>query len=248
MLPRRFKPNKRYQKLSITVEDTKPYLLTQVQMNDSTRIQTKLLIDTGASHGLLLDAESDSKIMVPAKHISSFIGRGLGGVITGQVGRIKSISIGEYTIKRVIANFPDPNSYNDSIKDIKSVYRNGSIGGEILSRFKIIFNFPEEKVYLKKNASFGREFRYNLSGLTIRAQGVNLRNFEITNVRENSSAQKANVKAGDTILSIGGESASELDLNGVDSMVNSNPGKRIVLELERNGKKIRVEFVLENQI
>ncbi len=248
MLPHRFRPKRKYQKLTISVEDTKPYLLTRVDMNDSMRIQAKLLVDTGASHGLLLDPESDSKIKVPAKHINSLIGRGLGGVITGQIGRIKSIDLGNYTIPGVIANFPDPNSYADSIKDGKSVFRNGSLGGEILSRFKIIFNFPEEKVYLKKNASFKNEFHYNLSGLTVKAQGEDLRNYEITNVRENSSADKANIKVGDSILSIGSEPASELDLNRIDSMLNSKPGKTITMEIERNGKKIKVEFVLQNQI
>jgi Aspartyl protease/PDZ domain len=248
MLPHRFKPKRKYQKLKISVEDTKPYFFTQVEMNDSTRIQAKLLVDTGASHGLLLDPESDSKIKVPAKHINSLIGRGLGGVIMGQIGRIKNISIGSYTIPGVIANFPDPNSYNDSIKDTRSVFRNGSIGGEILSRFKIIFSFPDEKMYLKKNAAFKKEFHYNLSGLTVKAQGENLRNFEITNVRESSSADKAKVKVGDAILSIGGEAASELDLNRIDSMLNSAPGKTVFMEILRNGEKISVEFVLENQI
>ncbi len=248
MLPYRFKPRGKYQKLKITVEDTKPYLLTQVELNDSTRILAKLLVDTGASHGILLDPQSDSKIKAPAKHINSLIGRGLGGVITGKIGRLKSISIGKYVIPGVIANFPDINSYTDSIKDSRSIFRNGSIGGEVLSRFHIIFNFPEEKMYLKKNASFKKEFHYNLSGLTVKAQGDNLRNFEVTNVRENSSADKAKVKAGDKILSIGGEPASELDLNRIDSILNSKPNKRIVMEIERNGLKMTIEFVLENQI
>ena len=103
-------------------------------------------------------------------------------------------------------------------------------------------------MYLKKNASFKKEFHYNLSGLTVKAQGDNLRNFEVTNVRENSSADKAKVKAGDKILSIGGEPASELDLNRIDSILNSKPNKRIVMEIERNGLKMTIEFVLENQI
>ena len=156
--------------------------------------------------------------------------------------------MGKYTIPGVIASFPDANSYGDTLKDSRSVFRNGSIGGEILGRFTVIFNFPTEKIYFKRNSSFNKEFHYNLSGITVKARGEDLHNFEITDVRENSSAHKANVKTGDSILAINGERASELDLNKADAILNSRPGKRIVLEVEREGKTIVLEFMLVNQI
>jgi hypothetical protein len=219
-----------------------------VEINDSTRLVSKLLIDTGASHGLLLDPESNDKLMVPLRHINSIIGRGLGGVIMGKIGRIKRIHLGKYKVGHVIANFPDPNSYSDTLRNSKAVFRNGAIGGEILSRFKIIFDFPDEKVYLKKNTTFKKEFHYNLSGLTVKAQGESLRNFEITDVRFNSAAQKADIKAGDWIVSVNDEFTREIDLNRLNDILNSQPGKRVMLEIERNGKRIKREFRLENQI
>src|SRR5882762_480754 len=78
MLPKRFKSHRKYEELAITVQDTKPYLVTTIKVNDSSRLQAKLLIDTGASHGLLLDPRSDTAIQVPTRNIKSIIGRGLG--------------------------------------------------------------------------------------------------------------------------------------------------------------------------
>lgn len=248
MLPKRFKPGRRYQALDIHIEDTKPYLFAQVNMTDSVRLKAKFLVDTGASHGLLMDPESDPAIRIPARHINHIIGRGLGGVITGQIGRIKSLQLGQYELPQVIANFPDPNSYTDSIKDNKSVFRNGSIGGEILSRFNIIFDFPHEKMYLKKNSSFRKQFHYNLSGITVKAQGENLHEFKIVNVRVNSAADKANVKVGDILYTVDDQPASELDLNRIETILNRQPGKTIYMEVLRDGQKIRLRFVLENQI
>jgi predicted aspartyl protease len=247
-LPEFFKAPRKFQELPMVVQDTKPYVYTEIEMTDSARLKTKLLMDTGASHGLILEPESDSIIKVPPQHINSIIGRGLGGVITGKIGRIKSLEIGKYKINSVLANFPDINSYNDTLKTSRHVFRNGAIGGEILSRFDVIFNFPADKVYFKKNAAFGKKFYFNLSGVTIKARGARLRKFEITDVRKDSSAEKADIKVGDVILFINGIAVTSLDLNQVNGYLNSKPGRRISFDMERNGERIKRVFKLENQI
>lgn len=246
--PEKFKPRGKFISLPITVEDTKPYIVTNVVMSDSTTTSAKLLIDSGASHGLILEPDSDEKLSVPPTHISSIIGRGLGGVITGQIGRIKALELGKYSVENVIANFPDPNSYMDTLKTSRVVARNGAIGGEILSRFRVIFNFPHEKVYLRKNPSFRKKFYYNMSGITLKAIGSGLKRFEITNIRVNSPAERAGLHEGDHILAINGIATSELELNSVNAYFNTKPGKRIVLEVDREGQRMRKEFNLENQI
>lgn len=248
MLPERFRERPRFMKMPITIEDTKPYVHSFVEVSDTARVPVKLLLDSGASHGLILEPDSGQHIATPAVHIKSIIGRGLGGIITGRIARINSLHLGKYEIEDVIANFPDENSYMDTLKTSRVVARNGAIGGEILSRFTIIFNFPKETVYLRKNPAFKKKFYYNLSGLTVKAKGARLRKYEITDVRENSAAHKAGIQIGDNILSINGLPATELDLNTVNGLFNLRPGKRVVIVLERNAKTIKKEMRLENQI
>ncbi len=237
----------RYQSIPISVEDTKPYLKTDIETTDGKKIRVKLLVDSGASHGLLLDPQSDSSIRPPDNTVSSIIGRGLGGEITGKVGRIKTLHLGEYLINSPIANFPDPNSYFDSLKTGLTA-RNGSIGGEVLNRFIVGFDFSKQTMYLKKNAAFKKPFYYNLSGLTIKAKGVRLNVFEITEVRERSAADRSGLKAGDVILSLNGLSNAMLDLNTVNATLNSKPGKKISLQVDRKGEKLKIEFRLEDII
>ena len=50
--------------------------------------------------------------------------------------------------------------------------RNGSIGGEILKRFTVIFNYPEKQIYLKKGAHFSNPSHYNMSGIEMQNEGV----------------------------------------------------------------------------
>lgn len=247
MLPEKFHKRRRFQTIPISIEDTKPYLLAPVVFENGLILNAKLLVDSGASHGLMLEPQSDSIIQVPRHTVSTLIGRGLGGEIVGKVGRINSITLGSFRLDRVIANFPDPNSYSDSIK-IGNVFRNGAIGGEILSRFVVIFNFPEGKVYLKKNAAFKQNFYYNLSGVTLKAKGSQLNTFEVTAVREQSPSQHGGILPGDIVLSVNGILVKDLDLNVINGFLNSKPGRKIKLEISRKGEKFKKEIELKDEI
>ncbi len=248
MLPEKFKPRGRFKEFPITIEDTKPYIQAKVKIADTTTVNAKLLIDSGASHGLILEPNSAEQIITPEKNIKSIIGRGLGGVITGRIARIRSLTLGGYQVENVIANFPDENSYADTLKNSRVIVRNGAIGGEILSRFSVIFNFSKETVYLKKNPAYRKKFYYSLSGLTLKAKGARLRSYEITDVRAGSAADKAGLLVGDLVLSVNGLPASDLDLNTVNGLFNLKPGKKITVEISRKGELIKKRFALENQI
>ncbi len=246
--PDKFVPKRKFEMLPIEVDDTKPYIAATVQINDSTRSIIKLLIDTGASHGLILETNSSPLIQLPPKHINSIIGRGLGGVITGQIGRIGSLKLGRYEITDVLTNFPDPNSYMDSLKHNRTVFRNGALGGEVLSRFTVVFNLPYGKIYLKKNSAFKKSFYFNQSGLTVKAEGLTLRKFKITDVRVNSAAEKVGIQIGDVIQMINGTPAVGLELNNINAILSSKPGKNISIHIEREGKIFKKTFLLENPI
>lgn len=246
-VPSRFTKKRKYQSIPIKIEDTKPYVTTSVVLADGTQLTAKLLVDSGASHGLMLEPTSDARIKVPDSTVSSVIGRGLGGEITGKVGRVEALRLGTYEIKNAIANFPDPNSYFDSLK-LGATQRNGAIGGEVLSRFTVIFNFPKEEMYIKKNSSFKKKFHYNLSGLTVKAKGSRLNVFEVTEVRDRSVADGAGVLIGDLILNINGVETKTLDLNTINGFFNQKPGKKINLVVNRKGQQLRMSFELEDQI
>ena len=246
-LPQYFKPKRSFEVLHISIEDTKPYVQVPVEMSDGKVINAKLLVDSGASHGLMLDPASSKLICVPEKHVSSLIGRGLGGLITGQIARIKSLNLGKYRIENPIASFPDANSYIDTLK-ASDVFRNGSVCGEILSRFTTIYNFPEEKIYLKRNSAFDKKFFFNMSGITLKAKGANLRKYEITDVRKDSEADRAGVQNGDELVGINGLSTADMDLNNINGYFNASPGKKIKMEIVRQGERFMKTIALVSPI
>jgi hypothetical protein len=245
--PEKFHPSKRYQEIPMLIEDTKPFILTPLIVNSTNMLTAKLLVDTGASHGLMLEPTSDNRIVVPEHMVSTVLGRALGGVITGKTGRIESLELGKYKLDHVLANFPDSNSYMDTLKH-SITFRNGSIGGEILTRFKVIFNFPQGKLYLKKNSEFKKEFFLNLSGLDLKAKGSKLNVYEVMDVRNLSPANKAGVLQGDLIISVNGLLTKDLRLNQINAMLNSSPGRKVRIEVERNKVVQKLEFRLESQL
>ena len=245
--PEKFHPRKKYQEIPMLIEDTKPFILTPISIDPSNILTAKLLVDTGASHALLLEPTSDKRIIVPENRVSTVLGRALGGIITGKTGRIKTIELGKLVMPNVITNFPDSNSYLDTLKH-SVTFRNGSIGGEILSRFTVVFNFPHGKLYLKKNGDYKKPFFLNLSGLEMKAKGSKLDVYEVMEVRRLSPAQQAGLCEGDLIISVNGILTKDMRLNQVNAMLNSAPGKKVRLEIERNKVKQKLEFRLQSQI
>jgi Aspartyl protease/PDZ domain len=243
--PKAFKVKRKFQALDISVEDTKPFLKVPVSL--PTKKTLKLLVDTGASHGLMLDPESDNDIQVPEKNVATVIGRALGGEITGKIGRVQALELGKYSLSRLIANYPDPNSYMDTLRS-SSVVRNGSIGGEVLSRFTVVFHYSAEKIYIQKNSSYKKEFQNNLSGITLKAKGARLKTFEIIEVRAKSVADRAEIKKGDILINLNGSPIEGYNLNEINGVFNSKAGKKVLLLLDREGEKIRKTITLEEEI
>lgn len=247
MTPSKLRIGRKYETIPMTIEDTKPYLVATIAQRNGESKKLKLLVDSGASHSMLLEPRSDPTIEVPGDAFSCTVGRGLGGEIRGKTGRVKELSLGRFKMLEVIANYPDPNSYVDTLK-LGRTFRHGTIGGEILTRFTVIYDFSKEQIHLKKNSDFKKGFYYNLSGLTLRAKGTSLNSFEITDVRKASSSDKAGLLVGDEIVNVNGISATELNLNQLNGYLNLKPGKKIMVSVKRKNALLSKKIILENTL
>ncbi len=241
--PADFKPKRSFTEITVLVEDSKPYLQADISMDDSSRFSGKFMVDTGASHALLVNENSMANINVPERNLKTDIGRGLGGPISGEIAYIEKVKIGKFSFKDLIASFPDPESYPDTIG---LVYRNGTIGGELLSRFTVIFDYFNQKLYLRKNSRYKKPFGYNMSGLTVIAEGKELKKFQITDVRKDSPAYEAGLKEDDYIEFVNGIPIEKIGLNDLYKLFNFGQGKKINLIITRNGETQRVKFRLRD--
>lgn len=243
--PYSYKPKRKRNVIHLEVQDTKPYIHTNFQLQDGTTINAKLMLDTGASHSLLLDLDSHPELKLPEKVVRANLGRGLGGDINGYIGRIGSIEFGKYSFDNVITSWPDRGSFANILR---RTGRQGTLGGGLLSRFTVVIDYFNGNLYYRKNQNFNNQFEYDMSGIEIRATGQKLNHFIISQLRKDSPATKVDLQLGDEIVAINGHLTKELTLGEVNSFFRSREGRKIRLELLRDDQKIVRKIRLERAI
>lgn len=248
--PKKFRRRKYYkqryfERIPMTVERRKPYVSARIAQKDGDKANVKLMVDTGASHAVLLNPTTHNKISVPEEHLSSLLGRGLGGEIFGLVGRIDNIKINRFEFDDVVVFYPNEQHYGYGLR---SGDRNGTIGGELLSHFNYVINYPDGWLYLRESDEFERTFEFDLSGLEIISFGNQYEMVMVKDVREESPAWNAGVRRGDIIESINGKDAQRTSLNFINALIRSKVGKRIFMRLKRGEEVVKVRFELERLI
>ncbi len=151
----------------------KPYIDVEARIDTVNDIATplKLLIDTGGSDAMWLFEDTKDIIKTPIKNFKDILGEGISGTIYGNRSKIPYVSLGRFMLKEPTVSFLDSTSTFNA-RQFKE--RNGSIGGNILRRFKVWIDYPNKKITLKKNASLKAGFFYNMSGLRIVYDGQEL--------------------------------------------------------------------------
>lgn len=239
-------PNSKFEIPKVWFKRSKPYIFSNIKLDNGKSVPVKLLMDTGASLSLMIHTNTDSLLEVPDHVVRSNIGMGLGGYLEGVIGRIPELNLCENIyLNGVTTNFQDIQNVIDTI------YlngRNGIVGNQVLSRFTMIIDYNKEKIYLQPNKRFHQKFKYDRSGLSIISSGLSHNTFSVSYVVTGSPAQDAGIKVGDEIRNINGLPASIFNLEEVLYKLQGKIGKRIRLTLKRDGQRIKVSFRLRELI
>lgn len=159
---------KKFEKLPISIEGQKPYLVTEVQQSKDF-FPAKMLVDLGNSDALWLFPNRIPHFNYNRPNIDDFLGRGFNGDIYGKRSRIHAVKLGKSTLNEPIASMPS----EESVKSMNFAKgRIGSIGSDILKRFTIVFDYPNNNLYIKKSKTVKDPFKFNMSGLDIKHDGM----------------------------------------------------------------------------
>ena len=243
--PEYYRPKKKLKILPIALEDSKPFLIGEVTMLNDKSLSAKLMMDTGASHSILLHTGTHESIEIPEEKIFTTLGRGLGGNIEGYIGRVKKVKIIDYQFQEVIGSFPASEML---VELFKPNNRQGTIGGGLLSKFVVTIDYFNENIYLKKGKGFKKGFEYNMSGIEVKAIGTDLDTYVINELTAESPAERAGLMPGDIILNINGHNSANVKLNDINAFFRSKAGRKINLIVLREGERIKKSFRLEQVI
>ncbi|MEA5459208.1 aspartyl protease family protein [Arcicella sp. LKC2W] len=227
----KYKPSKG-ERFPITIEENKPYLSTIELINDTQNLPLKVILDTGAGHAISLDANQKNSIPMPEKIVKAQLGRGLSGIINGNLGRIPMLKIGKFEIKNLVASFPDSASYR--IRGVDLTERQGNIGCEFLRRFKVTFNYRDQYIVLKPiNRRMKEPFEHNMSGIELMARGEDYHEFMVDRIIENSPAELAGLQQGDRVIFINNKSSKDVTISEIYKIFQKGEGKPINLMVKR---------------
>ncbi|MDD3003936.1 PDZ domain-containing protein [Flavobacterium sp.] len=154
--------------VAVTLEKSKPYITIQIALENQF-FEAKCLVDSGNSDGLWLFESKSDKIKIPDQNFEDYLGRGFSGDIFGKRAMVSRFMLNRFSFQEIIGAFPDA----VSLANVKMVdQRVGSIGGEVLKRFNVIFDYKNAKMYLQKNSFYNEKFRYNTTGITLHHSGL----------------------------------------------------------------------------
>jgi hypothetical protein len=170
--------------------------LFTAMLKDNRDVTERFIFDSGAGLCLLLskDFVEDSSIIKKARPIYTTQAEGLGGKKIMQLTVVKEVRIGPYKFKQVPVHIFD-DEYNVTTYPLLG----GLIGNDLLRRFNLIINYPEQRIYLKPNTHSIENFDYAYTGLGIYQVDAEIR---VIDIIPGSPGDIAGFKTGDVIFSI----------------------------------------------
>lgn len=159
---------KSFKQETISIEENKPYYVSNI-VTGGKEYHTKMLIDTGNSDAVWLFLNKAEDIALPQKNVPDYLGRGFSGNVYGHRARVEDFTFGKKVFKMPIVTYPDSTSIV-SVNFVKD--RVGSIGGEVLSRFSVFFDYPKHVLYSKPNGKINLPFNFNMSGIEVQHDGL----------------------------------------------------------------------------
>jgi C-terminal processing protease CtpA/Prc len=121
-----------------------------------------------------------------------------------------------------------------------------NLGGGVLKRFSVTFDYDARKMYLVPNADFDKPDTFDRSGTWIMGDGEALK---VVAVAPSGAAEKAGLKVGDRIVAIDGAPAKSKSVSDWRGTWRERPaGTHVKLKVAGGGAERNVDLVLIDAI
>lgn len=207
-------------------------------------LDVRIAIDTGSRLSLSLHAPFVRDHDLAARYRAapeSVLGWGVGGPSRGRPARLGTLRLGDLRIGGIVGDLATGNTGSAANPDLS-----GMLGGGVLRRFTLAFDYAGKRMYLAPNDAFGQPDTFDRSGLWLMADDDAL---EVADVAPESAAERAGVHVGDRIISIDGVAAAARSLDDWRRRLREQPaGTKLRLEIERAGRINGTTLVLADRV
>jgi len=230
------------ERIPVVMEDNHPHVSADVVVGGR-RVKGHFLIDTGARSALHLSRPfcEEHQLASAVKTIQGGYGAGVGGETKQRIGRVSELILGNVVLKDVVTGFSEDQKGAGASRDAS-----GIIGGDVLRRFTVTFDYSRNEMILEQNTSFQDPFEYDMCGAFLRTT-EDYSAIEIHRLIEESPAVAAGLREGDRITSIDGQPVSKLSLEQVRALLRE-PGRTLKVGYEREGAKAKTSITTKRLI
>jgi hypothetical protein len=239
--PGKLKKLKKFDTIPIFIENNKPYITTTIRFCDGSIRKCKLIVDIGAGHPLSLDNHGVNQ-WPTEKAIAANLGMGLTGPISGEISRVNQLSIGKYGLNNVLSSFPETQN------TAYFTTRDGNLGMDVLKRFTVVFDYENNRMYVKACRNLKEPFEHDMSGLEYYAGGDGLKHIVISRVEPGSASDEIGLAKNDEIMSVNLKPVANMSLEDLDHLFKSGDGRGLLLEVYHDKQYSRVILTLKRRI
>jgi hypothetical protein len=207
-------------------------------------IPAECTIDTGARDTLTFMTPflTAHPPVVPATTTAIGIdGFGFGGPALGKLGRVQEVGIDDLQLTNLVGDFS-----TQTAGALAAPFVGANIGGNLLRRFTVTFDYGNGTMTLVPNAAFGEADAYERSGMFLikRAGSV-----VVVDSRPGTPAAEAGIVKGDVIDSINGSPAGTMLLSDVRALLAQPAGTVVTLQLTgKDGARRTVRLTLQDYV
>jgi hypothetical protein len=221
-----------------------PYVEATVELPGRKPVKGRFVIDLGSSQALILTPQfvEEHKALETMSRTVEGRGRGVGGVVPSRIGRAVRLELGGFTFDQPLTAMPV--SKDNRVAAEQAI---GNIGGEILRRFTVTFDYPRKRMILEPNGDLDEPFEADKSGLNTRMGPDGSNALEVDWVQADSPAAEAGLRPSDLIERVDGKPALEVGVPGLREMMRRD-GEAHKLLIRRGGERIEVGFTTRRLI
>jgi predicted aspartyl protease len=168
-------------------------------------------------------------------------GWGVGGPSRARPARLGTLQLGDLAIKDIAGDLTTGNKGAFANPDLSA-----NLGGGVLKRFTVTFDYDARKMYLVPNADFDKPDTFDRSGAWIVSDRDALK---VVAVAPQGAGEKAGLKVGDRILTIAGESPKKRTIAEWRVRLREQAaGTHVPLRVTDGTKERKVDLVLTDAI
>ena len=229
--------------VDIEIDDSRIYVPAAVSVNDTLTIAGKMLVDLGSGGSFTLTSATarkyrlDSLVARKLRYYTAY--GGIGGEGSSYDFRAAGARIGDFEWADVLMDY----SLNESGALADRPYL-GIVGNEVWSRFEVVFDLPGSRIYLRRNADYGKPYEMGTFGFGYVDRSETLGCWVVTGLYEGGKAERTGLRIDDHILRLNGRPVGELDIDW--QYAPDKNLRRLDLLIERGGKTLKIGFNTED--